>query len=524
MPAESTASLRPKIGFFLGLLLFGAMLLSPTPEGMKPEAQRVAAVALLMATWWISEATSIAVTSLLPLALFPLLEILPADRVAPYYTDEVIFLFFGGFIVALAIQKWNLHRRIALHTIRRVGAKPTRLVLGFMLATAFLSMWMSNTACAMMMFPIGMAVVVQLAQSGDGEAAIDPKVTAGFGSVLMLSIAYASSLGGVATLIGSPTNIVFAGAVRRLFPQAPEVGFLQWMAVGLPIVLIYLPITWFYLCRYSGQEPLHTVRYQHSDSVIEDELRKMGRMTFPEKQVLVIWAVLALLWIFRSPIDLGGMKIPGWSQLFPKPAFFRDSTVAMAMGIVLCLMPTRTGEGSKVRERLMDWETIRQGVPWGVLFLFGGGFAMAAGVEQTGLGNWIGGLLAGLSSVSPLVMMAMVTLVMAAITEVTSNTATAVMGMPILAATAVKLGIHPFFLMIPGTVASSLAFMLPVSTPPNAIVFGSGWITIPQMARAGIVLDILGVIVVTFVVYALGGAVFGIHATQMPSWATMGTP
>jgi sodium-dependent dicarboxylate transporter 2/3/5 len=518
MAESSGRTLRHRIGLVLGLALFLLLLLMPTPSGMTVEGQRVAAVAVLMATWWISEAIAIPLTSLLPLALFPALGVMGSDRVAPFYTDQTIFLYLGGFIVALTIQKWNLHKRIALHTIRVVGAEPARLMLGFMIATAFLSMWMSNTACAMMMFPIGMAVVLQLAgQGGGGESAVDERVTKNFGSVLMLAIAYAASLGGIGTLIGTPPNLIFAGAVRNLFPEAPAIGFLDWMKLGVPVVLIYLPLMWFYLCRFGAGISLREIRFQAGQTVIAEEIRKLGAMRWQEKYILTVWTIMALLWIFRADIRLGTFTIPGWSGLFGKPAFLQDATVAMAMGLVLCLTPSKAND-EKTGYHLIDWDTIRHGVPWGVLFLFGGGFAMAAGFEQTGLSGWIGGILSRMGGLSPITMIVLTCFVLMVLTEVTSNTASAVMAMPVLAAAAVQMQIHPFLLMIPGTISVSCAFMLPVSTPPNAIVFGSGWITIPQMAKAGVWLDILGIFIVTALAWFLGTEIFGISVGQMPTW------
>jgi len=523
MAEETSArSLRQKIGLVLGIVLFIGILVMPAPAGMQPEAQRAAAVSVLMATWWISEAISIAMTSLLPLVLFPALGIMASARVAPYYTDHTIFLYFGGFVVALTIQRWNLHKRIALHTIAMVGTNPSRLMLGFMLATAFLSMWMSNTACAMMMFPIGMAVVLQLAGKGNagetGGDAPDERVTRNFGSLLMLAIAYAASLGGIGTLIGTPPNLIFAGAVTNLFPEAPAIGFVDWMRLGVPIVVVYLPIMWLYLCRFGAGVPLQQVRFPGGQTVIADEIRKLGAMGWQEKYILAVWTAMALLWIFRADIVLGSFTIPGWSRLFGQSAYLSDATVAMATALVLALTPARAKEQG-MGYHLIEWETIRHGVPWGVLFLFGGGFAMAAGFEQTGLSDWIGTILSRMGGLSPVTMIVLTCIVLMALTEVTSNTATAVMAMPVLAAAAVQMQIHPFLLMIPGTIAVSCAFMLPVSTPPNAIVFGSGWITIPQMARAGVWLDLIGIGIVTAFVWLLGTTLFGITADQLPIWA-----
>ena len=535
MPNKSPArSSRQKIGLVLGIVLFLLILAAPPPTGMSPEARRMAAVAVLMGTWWITEAIAIALTSLLPLVLLPLLGIMPSAEVAPRYTDHVIFLFFGGFVVALAIQKWNLHRRIALHTIRMVGAKPSRLMLGFMLATAFLSMWISNTACVMMMFPIGMAVVLQLATestpdsaanldaAGRGRDGKDKRVVESFGPVLMLGIAYAASIGGIGTLIGTPPNLVFAGMLNDLFPGAPEIGFVQWMEIGIPIVVLFLPLTWLYLCRFGAKVPLRQIRFPGSQTVIQEELHQLGKITRPEKRVLTIWSAMAFLWIFRNPIQLGVFTVPGWSELFGQPSYLHDATVAVAMALLLCLTPAGSsgGDSEDVGHKpfLMDWQTVQHGVPWGILLLFGGGFAMAAGFQKTGLASWIGSQLGGMEGFPPLLTIVITCLVLTFLTEVTSNTATATMAMPVLAAAAIQIGVHPFLLMIPATISTSCAFMLPVATPPNAIVFGSGWVTIPQMARAGIVLDLAGVVIITAVVYFLAGPVFGFSFVELPAW------
>ncbi|MBI2817477.1 MAG: SLC13/DASS family transporter [Acidobacteria bacterium] len=519
--AVAVRNSRQKIGLVLGLVLFFLTLALPGPEGMSPPAQRLAAVVLLMATWWVTEAVNIALTSLLPLALFPVLGIMSSSSVAPFYADHTIYLFFGGFMVALAIQKWHLHKRIALHTIRWVGTQPARLLLGFMISTAFLSMWMSNTACTLMMYPIGMAVVLQLAGEKDSGRPVSARVLDSFGSVLMLGIAFAASLGGIATLIGTPPNLVFAGAVTRLFPDAPEIGFLQWMGIGVPLLVVYLPIMWLYLCRFGARQPLREVRFEGTQTVIQDELNKLGGWTRPEKYVLAVWSAMAFLWIFRAPIRLGTVTVPGWSNLFGTPAFIADTTVSMTMGLVLCLLPIRLDNGAASHERvfLLDWETLRAGVPWGILLLFGGGFALAAGFEQTGLSEWVGRLLGAMAGMPPVVMVMLTCIILMVLTEVTSNTAVAIMAMPILAAAAVQMGVHPYVMMISGTIAASCAFMLPVATPPNAIIFASGWVTIPQMARVGIMLDILGVFLITALIFLLGGPLLGISFTEMPNWA-----
>jgi solute carrier family 13 (sodium-dependent dicarboxylate transporter), member 2/3/5 len=519
-PEDGARHRRQRIGLVLGIVLFLIVLVAPAPAGMAPEAKRVAAVSLLMAVWWMSEAVDIAVTALLPLMLFPALGVMSSAKVAPYYTDQVIFLFFGGFVVALAIQKWNLHRRIALHTIRLVGVEPARMVLGFMIATGFLSMWISNTACTLMMLPIGISVVLQFATNQEEAKAQEIKDS--FGSILMLAIAYSASIGGIATLIGTPTNLVFTGALRNLFPTAPEVPFLRWMLVGIPLVVVFLPIAWWYLCRFGSKVSIWKLRFDSGQSVVEDELRAMGKITRQEKYVLVIWGLMAFLWIFRSPIRLGALTVPGWSQLFGQPAYLQDATVAMAMALLLFVIPVPVAAAepasAKHYEALMDWHTVQRGVPWGILFLFGGGFALAGAFEESKLSDWFGTQVSGLSGLPPIVVVLIVCVGLVFLTEFTSNTATALMAMPVLAAAAIQMGVHPFLLMIPGAISTSCAFMLPVATPPNAIVFGSGWLTIPQMARVGLALEIIGIILVTAVVYFVGMPVFGITVNQLPTW------
>ncbi len=515
---DHDAEKRRRIGLFAGLALGGVMLLMPTPEGMSPQAQSMAAVALLMAIWWITEATHIAVTALLPLPLFPLLGIMPSSEVAPQYTNHIVFLYVGGFIIALAMEKWDLHRRVALATIAQFGTRPERLVLGFMVATAFLSMWISNTATTMMMLPIATAVAHQLAKLAASEAseeeADSKRVEATFGLILLLGIAYAASIGGIGTIIGSPTNIAFLGFAQREFPNERPIAFLDWSLMCVPIVIVFLPICWAYLCRFGSSVPLSSLRFGGGQEVIDAERRRLGPISGPEKMVLAVASSTALLWIFRQPLVIGDFRIPGWSGLFENPAMLHDATVAMAMGILLCLLPVNLRGGMEwkgQRERfLMDWGTIQRGIPWGIVLLFGGGFALATGIDQTGLDEWIGAQLAGLKGTPVWVLIPATCLLAAALTETTSNIATVLMLSPVIAATAVEIGVHPYLLLIPAAVMASFAFMLPVATPPNAIVFSSGWITIPQMFRAGVVLDLIAMMVVPAMVYFLGSAVIGL--------------
>ena len=516
MPNIEAFGSRQKFGLIAGVLLFVIILLAPAPEGMSSEAKKMAAVVALMASWWIFEATHISVTSLIPIAAYPLLGIMPSSEVAPNYSNHLIYLFVGGFIMALAMEKWNLHRRIALATIAQVGNDPKRLILGFMISTAFLSMWVSNTATTMMMLPVAMAVVTQMAQTalidGERDDKTPEEVRRGFGLVLLLSVAYGASIGGVATLVGTPTNVALLGFLAERFPENPPISFFQWSLVGFPIVLIFLPIAWLLLCRFGGPLSVGRIQFTATQSVIEEERQKLGSISGPEKSVLAASGCLALLWIFRQPIQVGFFTIPGWSEFFAYPRFLADATVGILMSVILCLIPVRGGRGMEWKGRreffVMDWRTIQTGLPWGIVILFGGGFALAAGMRETGLAQWIGSLLSGLEGTSMLIIFPVACALATFLTEITSNTATILMMSPVLAEAAIELGIHPYLLLIPTTIMASFAFMLPVATPPNAVVFSSGWITIPQMVRAGILLDIMAVIIVPIVVYFLGGAVF----------------
>ncbi|MBI4384772.1 MAG: SLC13/DASS family transporter [Nitrospinae bacterium] len=516
--ADARAVFLKRISVILaGIAVFAALALMPAPEGMTAEAQRMLAVAALMAVWWIGEGVPIAVAALLPLALFPILGIMPSKETAPHYANHLIFLFLGGFMIALAMEKWNFHKRLALTIISVIGNSLGHIVLGFMVATAFISMWISNTATAMMMLPVAMAVVRQVASQGSLHGKRDPEtektILYGLGPVLMLAIAYSASIGGIGTLIGTPPNIVFAGFYKKLFPGNPEITFLQWMVLAMPIVVALLPVAWVYLCRFVSTIPLDKIEFGDKDSdIIRKELTALGPMSRAEKFIAVAFASAAFLWIFREPLPIGWLTVPGWSSLFPHPAFLHDATVAMFVGTLLMVVPLDIDEGvehkGKKEHFVLDWETVESGVPWGVLLLFGGGFALAAGIEKTGLDHWIGRQLAGAGHLPLPAIMLIVCLAVAALTEVTSNTATATMILPIMGSLAEGIGVHPLYLMVPAALSSSFAFMLPVSTPPNAIVFASGWLTVPRMAKAGLALNLIGAFLIAGAVYAIVGAVF----------------
>jgi solute carrier family 13 (sodium-dependent dicarboxylate transporter), member 2/3/5 len=498
-------SLRKQAGFFTGILLFVLILILPLGNGLDLPARHAAACAVLMAVWWITEAIPISATSLLPLALYPLLKIMSAKDVALNYADRNIFLFMGGFFIAMAMQRHNLHKRIALTIIYLLGTSSRKIILGFMVATAFLSMWISNTATAMMMLPIGMAVIEHVRISVKTKLP-DRELKKGefrFGLALMLGIAYSASIGGIGTLVGTPPNIIFAGMAHSLFPQLPEIGFLQWMKIGLPIVIVFLPLSWAYIVYLANPPELNKI--PGSKMIIKEELKLLGKMKKGELLTLVIFCLTALGWIFRQDIQIGQVRIPGWASLLGIEKYVHDSTIAMIGALLLFVIPTDI----KKNEFVLNWQWAVR-IPWGILLLFGGGFALASSFQATGLNKWIGDIFNHINYVSVFALILSVCLFFTFLTEITSNTATITMMLPVLAVLAVSMKLHPFILMVPATISTSFAFMMPVATPPNAIIFGSEYVKIHQMARTGFVLNLLGVVVITLAMYLIAFHVLGI--------------
>jgi len=430
-----------------------------------------------MAAWWITEAIPIPATALLPLVLLPALGLSDMHDAAAPYANDVVFLSMGGFIIALAMQRCGLHRRMALAIVQRVGTSPRRLVLGFMVASAFLSMWISNTATTALMLPIAIAVA-EMFRPDDVDGRYD------FGVGLMLAIAYAATIGGVSTLIGTPPNTVFAGAANQLL--GIEVGFVEWMALGVPVAVVSLPLVWLVLTRWLY--PPGRLRGD-ADALLEQERRNLGVMSRAERVVMIVFVAAALAWIFRSPKSIGSLTIPGIQSVLPD---VRDSTIAIAAALALFLIPVDWRRG----EFAMDWETTKK-LPWGVMVLFGGGLSLAAAMQSSGLAQSIGSVVADLRDLPPWILIAVVAAMFVFLTEITSNLATCTMAMPVMAGAAVGLGISPLALMATAALSTSMAFMLPVATPPNAIAFGSGYITIRQMARAGLVLNLGAIVLVT---------------------------
>jgi solute carrier family 13 (sodium-dependent dicarboxylate transporter), member 2/3/5 len=471
---QDAGGLRQRVGLIVGPAALVLLLLLAPPAGMSVAAWRTAAIGLFMAIWWITEAVPIPVTALLPLVLFPLFGVLSIGATAAPYSNPVIFLFLGGFVLALCMERHQLHRRIALGVVRLLGVRPSRVVLGFMAVTAFLSMWVSNTATAVMMLPIGVSVV-QLVRPDAGDGPMDFN----FAVALMLGIAYAASIGGLATLIGTPPNALLAGFMLETY--GVEVGFAQWMLVGLPLALVALPLAWLVLAKLAF--PIHLAEIPGGLSTIQAQYDALGPTSRAERWIGGIFTVTALLWISRP---LLGTWVPGLS----------DTGIAIAAAAATFVVPLDVRRGSF----LMDWRTAER-LPWGVLLLFGGGLALAEAVTTSGLAAWIGVALAGLQAWPPLAIVVLVTVVIIFLTELTSNTATAATFLPLIAALAMALGQNPFFLLAPAALAASCAFMLPVATPPNAVLYGSGYVTIPQMARAGLWLNLMFVVLITVLAY-----------------------
>jgi len=466
---------RHRIGLVLGPAVFGTVLLLPSPADLDPAGWRTAAVAGLMAVWWITEAIPIAATALLPLALFPLLGVGPIDVVATPYAHPLVFLFLGGFLLALAIERCGLHRRLALSILRAFGAGPRGIVAAFMASAALGSMWISNTATTLMLLPIGLSVLDRArGDEGTGAAVDEPHPGGNFATALMLGIAFAASIGGMATLIGTPPNALVAAYLEE--SHGIRIGFARWMAVGLPLVAIALPVAYGILVRAF---PVAGDAIAAGRTRIEAEIAARPPMSSAERRVGWVFALTAIAWVTRPLLSA---VVPGLS----------DAGIAILAGVALFLVPAGGGEASS----LLRWRDTR-GLPWGVLILFGGGLALASGIDRTGLAGWIGTGLSGLAAWPLVALLAVVALVVILFSELASNTATAAAFLPIVGAVAVGIGLDPRALVVPTALAASGGFMLPVATPPNAIVYGSGAITIPQLVRAGGFLDVAWVILVT---------------------------
>jgi len=476
--------------------------------GGDPKVARMAAIAVWMAVWWVTEAVPIPVTALLPLVLMPVAGVMPVSDVAPRYGRSTVYLFLGGFLLALGLQASGVHKRMALFIVSKVGGQPRRIVLGFMLASAFLSMWISNTATVMVLLPIGLAVLAAVRDRG-----IEAREMKLLGVAVMLGIAYAADIGGMATLVGTPPNLSYKEQLITLFPNAPAPSFAEWTLLVLPISVIFLFVGWITLTRLSFR--LGGTSLLGSKGAINDLRKELGPMRRDEVITALVFAATAVLWMTRKKIEMGAVTIPGWSDLpFLEPKHVDDAVVAVTMAILLFVLPSKDRPG----KHLLEWEDAKQ-VPWGMLLLFGGGFALAAGFTSSGLSAWLGTQFEGLQGQSPVIVMIVVCVVLTFLTELTSNTATTEMVLPILAAAGTTLGTDPRYLMIPATLSASCAFMMPVASPTQAIVFGSGYVPIRDMIRAGIWFNIIGVALVALFFALLSGPIMGIDPSVLPAWA-----
>ena len=508
---STSYSLRQRIGLWGGIPLTILFLSMSPMEGLSPEGQKVLGIAFLMAFWWITEAIPIYATALIPLVAFPLLGIMKAGDLASSYGHHYVYFFMGGFFLARAIEKWNLHGRIALTIISFTGTSPRGIIFGMMASTAFLSMWISDTASTMVMFPIGLAILYHVENALKQNPSENDLEYKNFASCLILSIAYASLIGGIATLIGTPPNIVFASAIKTLYPGAPEVTFFKWMMVGLPLTLIFLPLTWFYLTRFALPVKLREI--PGGSELIQTQRKELGLMTKGEKYTLTVFIMAICGWVFRKNIEVGAFTIPGWSHLLGLENHVNDSTVAILAALVLFTLPVDL----RKREFVLDWEHAKE-IPWGILILFGGGIALASAIQSSGLSQWLGEGMVILSGLPILLVILGICLVITLLTQVTSNTAISTVFMPILGSMAVAMGVNPMLFMVPTAMAASCAFMLPVATPPTAIVFGSGYLTITQMAKAGFGLNLIGAVLITLAVYWIAVPVLGISLSGLPEW------
>lgn len=489
-------------GLVLALLVYFLM-----PGDVAQGARLTAATAVLMGAWWMTEALALPATALVPLVVFPVLgDDVKFDDVGASYGNNVIFLFMGGFLLALAMQRWNLHRRIALLTVKIIGTKPTQMVAGFMVATGFLSMWVSNTATAVMMLPIGVSVLLLVTKIGNGDAApadpgagadaeVDPQdssvkqeiIKSNFGTALMLGIAYAASIGSLGTIIGTPPNTLLAGYLSD--SHDIQIGFGQWMLVGVPLAVVMLAICWFLLTKVLFKPEITEI--PGGKELIQDELDKLGAMSSGEKRVLAIFVLAAFSWVF----------VP---MIFDTPPI-SDAGIAMVVGLLLFFCPAGAARGV----RLLDWDSAVK-LPWGVLLLFGGGLALSSQFSSSGLTEWIGEQAQGLGGVPMVLMVLIFATGILLLTELTSNTATAATFLPVAGGVAMGLGIDPMLLAIPVALAATCAFMLPVATPPNAIAYGSGYVTITQMIRGGVWLNLIAMVLITLVTMTLAVWVFGL--------------
>jgi solute carrier family 13 (sodium-dependent dicarboxylate transporter), member 2/3/5 len=474
---------KKNIGLLLGPLVFFIVKIIYNPNDLSEEGLAILASTLWVAIWWVTEAVPIYVTALIPIILFPLSGGLELKQTTSAYGHKFVFLFVGGFILAIAIEKWRLHKRIALNIINVVGTKKSNIILGFMLATAFLSMWISNTATAVMIMPVGLAIISQLK---DNPNTLENENTI-FGKTLMLCIAYSASIGGMATLIGTPPNLVLAGVIKTSYDI--EINFLQWMSFGFPISLLLLFICWKYLTAIAYK--FNDENFESGLEEISDQIKGLGKFSYEEKSVLIVFITTALAWITQSFII---------KKYVPE---IDDTIIAIIAAVVLFILPDKSGDN-----KLLNWSDAVK-LPWGILLLFGGGMALAKGFDSSGLAVWIGNQMNFFSDIPLIILLLFLIAMVNFLTEITSNLATTAMLLPVLVALANTIDINPYYLLVGATVAASCAFMLPVATPPNAVVFGSKILHIDDMIKKGFWMNLISIIILTVAVYWILPLIWG---------------
>ena len=474
---------KKNIGLFLGPLAFFLVKFFYNPEELSNEGLSILASTLWVAIWWITEAVPIYVTALIPIILFPLSGGLELKQTTAAYGHKFVFLFVVGFILAIAIEKWKLHKRIALNIIGLVGTKKSNIILGFMIATAFLSMWISNTATAVMILPVGLAIISQLK---DNPKTIENENLV-FGKTLMLAIAYSASIGGMATLIGTPPNLVLAGVIKTSYNI--EINFLQWMSFGLPISIFLLFICWKYLTSVAYK--FDNQNFDRGMNEINDQQKSLGKISYEEKSVMIIFIATALAWIIQSFVI---------KKYIPE---IDDTIIAIIAAVTLFILPNKKGD-----KKLLAWEDAVK-LPWGILLLFGGGMALAKGFDSSGLAIWIGSQMSFFDAIPLLALLLFLVAMVNFLTEITSNLATTAMLLPVLVALAETIGVNPYYLLVGATVAASCAFMLPVATPPNAVVFGSKILKIDDMIKKGFWMNLISIFILTAAVYWILPLIWG---------------
>ncbi|MFT4538347.1 MAG: sodium-dependent dicarboxylate transporter 2/3/5 [Planctomycetota bacterium] len=531
---ERGGPIARRAGFWVGLGLFALLLFAPQLIGLDLDGaqRRVAAVTALTATWWITVTLPVGATSLLPAMLFPLLGVMTAKQCAPVYMNDLVMLFIGAFIIALGLERWGVHRRVALFIISKIGTSRRRIILGFMCASAFLSMWINNTATTLLMLPIALAVIARVESEGQGpdKKPYSETERQSFAIALLLSIAYSASVGGMGTPVGTAPNVEFLAQFGARFPEGPKISFGDWFIAWLPLVVLFVPLAWLLMTRVVYPMPAGSPEDDaRAAAVVHEERISQGRMNRSQVRMSAIFIATALLWVTRSDLNLGFAKMPGWSRLLmgsaaSDPAWYNahkndvsDSTVATCMALLCFVLPSGTKKG----EFLMDWRTAVR-LPWDVLLLLGGGICLARGFQVSRLDEVLGERIAPLFELgggwaASWLVVAGVILFMSLLTEVTSNTATTAVLLPVIAKAAVAAKISPLLVMVPATIAASAAFMLPVATPPNAVIFSSGRVSVPAMARAGPWFNILMVVLITLVFQLWVRRVWGIDG-DLPSW------